>query len=981
MSLCCVSPEAERLRRQFPENEKLIASIPSRFYEVIYPVQLRSQQKIGISTRDANFNRVRQLTGKHYHQTSLLIKAFNYKFRLDLELNSNLIAPNMVQKHFLQPGVQQIPNQEIEHCYYHGTIKDKPDAMAAFRTCNGVSGIIHYENETFAIHPFYGGDLSRDVRQVDKFVELALILDQAMFYNRNTSKTEVVNDAIQIINCVDMYFRSVRTRVSVVYMETWAHEDQATVTPDVRRTLLNLMEYTSTKLYQVSKDATHLLTGRRFTHNEVGMAIPDSICTTKAVAVNQVTTRHDTNILEPHLAAVTVAHMLSHNLGMNHDPEDHEDSSLKKGSLCQQQSASARTGGVASCPAPSCKCLPLSTLELPVTCACLGPRGRNFVQPYHFSSCSLHDYITAIRNEYRLCLMNLPGHPEDHRSCGNGIVDEGEDCDCGKFEECPKRDPCCDPITCKLVLEAECSEGPCCENCKLRPLGYPCRTTQNDCDLPEVCDGQSGQCPEDVYKMNGTPCKSGYCYFGSCPIPDDQCAYLWGDGALSSDLECYKKFNEQGSINGNCGKDSHTGNFLKCSSENILCGSLQCQRGGRNPLVQGMDKQFTRTIVSIEGKEFECKVTHGTFSRDLGDIGLVKDGSRCSDDMICVNQSCQPLHHYIDPGRCPTNNIQLSCSGHGDCSNILRCVCHEGWRGDDCSIKDDTPRPPFVVPTQQMPSPLTSPAPEWSKKQSKKSVLVSHTDALTTPHLVIVLVSVVASVFILFALMATCYSRKSAAPKPEAHLQKPVATEVKRPMEETTSRITFAKLPSYKEDKDFERRHMLDAGTQDNMVQLSPNNLSKIPEKGILKHGAMISPPPRDDVSSQSDNQETDMERTLKSLNGYHEDFLEDMHHHHHHQTNPNIEDLLRQLEEQVDLNPPASLKKTDLCRSSVAPARRSSPPTPASWRGTSTSSIWRKPSTSTVRLPTNPASRPHSSTKTLPLDKHLDKKFPEYKV
>ncbi|KAK0160523.1 hypothetical protein PV328_007925 [Microctonus aethiopoides] len=312
--------------------------------------------------------------------------------------------------------------------------------------------------------------------------------------------------------------------------------------------------------------------------------------------------------------------------------------------------------------------------------------GAENVQPYKFSECSKSDYEDALKNGRGICLFNKPNELEN-RSCGNRVIDDGEQCDCGTIAECPELDPCCDPITCKLTSEAQCASGECCDNCKLRPRGYVCRDATNECDLPETCTGDSGQCPIDVYKKNGKPCADNhaFCFGGFCPDLNVQCSTVWGISGSVADMQCFEQFNSKGSINGHCGTDKD-GHYIKCDLDNVQCGSLQCQEGSKEPVIAGMDP-WSRTIISSKGTEYECKATSGKVEgKEVPVMGLVRDGTSCGDNLVCTN--------------------------------VNKCYCDAGWGATDCSLKIDIPTlEPITTTTIQTPGKTTESS---SSKHQKK---------------------------------------------------------------------------------------------------------------------------------------------------------------------------------------------------------------------------------------------------------------------
>ena len=44
--------EVERLLRDYKQNQDFIRNLGNRFYQIIYPIQVRQREKFGVSTRE-----------------------------------------------------------------------------------------------------------------------------------------------------------------------------------------------------------------------------------------------------------------------------------------------------------------------------------------------------------------------------------------------------------------------------------------------------------------------------------------------------------------------------------------------------------------------------------------------------------------------------------------------------------------------------------------------------------------------------------------------------------------------------------------------------------------------------------------------------------------------------------------------------------------------------------------------------------------
>ncbi|XP_072201056.1 disintegrin and metalloproteinase domain-containing protein 9-like [Excalfactoria chinensis] len=565
-----------------------------------------------------------------------------------------------------------------DDCFYEGFVEGSPGSVVALSTCYGIRGILQIGDLRYQVEPLQNSSTfqhliyrtapakgqvppcqlpteqaaedgdhtngSRDILLAEevpglenlpfstRYLELALITNKELFKANGNNQTLMLHLFISISNILNTVYKHMKLQVVLSAVEMWTRKDQVVATQSLSQTLQSFSRWCQQDAAgRLPYDHVELLLGEHY--QERGFTWKGAMCQPNSVGVVSFSGQDTAQ------NAMTLAHTIGHSLGFNHDD----------GKRFQHKSC-------------ACNCTHGGCIMGSALGSCLA-----------FSNCTLKEYYKEVIRKNKPCLFNIPPiEPPLSELCGNGILERGEECDCGNDQACLK-DGCCFS-NCMLAPGASCYRGECCHKCQFQPAGKRCRAHRGVCDLPEYCNGHSASCPVDVFMQDGTPCgNNDRCYEGQCHSHEAQCKALFGRAAHRAPLSCFRHVNVRGDRCGNCGWNGT--HYTKCLERNILCGRVQCINIKSVPV-----RPDGETVVQTFLNNHLCWGLEFHLPFDTPDDGSVKDGTSCGTNKICINRTCVSAAFL-------SSDCSKQCHGRGVCNNKKNCHCNSGWAPPHCKTR------------------------------------------------------------------------------------------------------------------------------------------------------------------------------------------------------------------------------------------------------------------------------------------------------
>nr|XP_015310190.1 PREDICTED: disintegrin and metalloproteinase domain-containing protein 18-like [Macaca fascicularis] len=628
-------------------------------------LQITVPRKIQTNTNDGDVSET--------HATySIKIEGKPYTFLLEKQ---SFLHPHFLVYLYNESGTLYVDSSFSKgHCFYQGYVADIPKSAVTLRTCSGLRGLLQLDNISYGIEPLESSptyehvvyrikndaighfsfqenypvaqyidqsyrilvksDINSGAMLSKRTLKIQIIMDKAMYDYMGSAVAVAVEKVFQIFGLINTMFSQLNITVMLSSLEIWSDQNKISTSGHADEILQRFLLWKQKLLFQRSHDMTYLLIYRN--HSTYvgatyhGMACDPKFATGIALYPKKITVE---------AFSVVMAQLLGINLGLTYDDIYN----------CY-------------CPGPTCIMNPDA----------IRSHGMKF-----FSSCSMDEFKQIVLQPELKCFQDKTISEMTYQksaTCGNGILEPTEQCDCGYRKACTFK-KCCNPADCTLIGFAECGSGPCCNNktCTIYARGHVCRKSIDMCDFPEYCNGTSEFCVPDVKAADLEYCsnKTSYCFKGICRDRDRQCSQLFGKFSKSANLLCTEEVNFQNDKFGNCGQ--------RCPFFDILCGKIVCHwiHSELVPMTD-LDIQYTYLggHVCLSAHARNASKQLGTYTEDI---------TACGQQKVCRSRGCRYLSE-LNITKCTTN-----CGQNGICNDRFHCQCDPGYAPPDCDPSMSSP--------------------------------------------------------------------------------------------------------------------------------------------------------------------------------------------------------------------------------------------------------------------------------------------------